>query len=138
MSIILFISTFAMILAGLAFSLAYIWINAFSDRSDLKTRNNSIIRMTRTTMILSLIFALVSGLFAKTANASAAISRTVTLYSAIAISWLIVLLACGCVAFISFVSKSRFKEGLLPALKRLFTLGVIGAALGTFFAWLFG
>lgn len=138
MSIVLFISTIILNLAGVVFAATYIWLNSFSKITDLTSRNISILKITRTSMVLSLIFALLSCLLTNTGSIDSAINRATVLYSIIAISWLIVLLVCGIAMFVAFVSKSTFKDDLLRSIKKIFVVALTGAVFGMLLAWLLG
>lgn len=138
MSIVLFISTIILNLAGVAFAATYIWLNSFSKITDLTSRNISILKITRTSMVLSLVFALLSCLLTNTGSIDSAINRATVLYSIIAISWLIVLLVCGIAMFVAFVSKSTFKDDLLRSIKKIFVVALTGAIFGMLLAWLLG
>lgn len=136
MSIILFISTIILNLAGVAFAATYIWLNSFSKITDLTSRNVSILKITRTSMVLSFVFALLSCLLTNIGSVDSAINRANVLYSIIAISWLIVLLGCGIAMFVAFISKSTFKDNLLKSIKKIFVIALTGAIFGMLLAWL--
>ena len=138
MSVLLFISTIVLDVAGVAFAATYIWLNAFSKITDLASRNTSILKISRASMLLSLVFALLSCLLTNSGIVDGAISRATILYSIIAISWLVVLLVCGVAMFIAFISKTTFKDGLLRSLKKIFSIAITGAVIGMILAWLLG
>lgn len=138
MSVLLFISTIVLDLAGVAFAATYIWLNSFSKITDLASRNTSILKISRVSMVLSLVFALLSCLLTNSGTVDDAISRATILYSIIAISWLVVLLGCGVAMFIAFISKTTFKDSLLRSFKKIFSIAITGAIVGMILAWLLG
>lgn len=136
MSIILSISTVVLCLAGVAFSLAYIWLNTFSKITDLETRNTSILKISKESMILSLVFAFLTCLLSNSEYVTDTISRTSKLYSFIASSWLIVILGCGISMLIAVISKNKYRESLLASIKKIFSTALIGSIVGMVLAWL--
>ena len=136
MSIILSISTVVLCLAGVAFSLAYIWLNTFSKITDLEARNTSILKISKEAMILSLVFAFLTCLLSNSEYVTDTISRTSKLYSFIASSWLIVILGCGISMLIAVISKNKYRESLLASIKKIFSTALIGSIVGMVLAWL--
>lgn len=136
MSTIISISTVVLCLAGVVFSLVYIRLNTFSKITDLDSRNSSILKISRASMVLSLIFALLSCLLSDLGNVGDAISRSSKLYSFIAVSWLVVILGCGISMLIALVSKTKYREGLLKSVKKIFSTALAGSIIGMLLAWL--
>jgi hypothetical protein len=136
MSTIISISTVVLCLAGVVFSLVYIWLNTFSKITDLDSRNSSILKISRASMVLSLIFALLSCLLSDLGNVGDAISRSSKLYSFIAVSWLVVIFGCGISMLIALVSKTKYREGLLKSVKKIFSTALAGSIIGMLLAWL--
>lgn len=136
MSTIISISTVVLCLAGVVFSLVYIWLNTFSKITDLDSRNSSILKISRASMVLSLIFALLSCLLSDPGNVGDAISRSSKLYSFIAVSWLVVVFGCGISMLIALVSKTKYREGLLKSVKKIFSTALAGSIIGMLLAWL--
>lgn len=136
MSIIINISTVVLCLSGVIFSLVYIWLNTFSKITDLDSRNNSTLKISIASMVLSLIFALLSCFLSAPGNIGDAISRSSKLYSFIAVSWLIVILGCGISMLIALVSKTKYREGLLISVKKIFLIALAGSITGLLLAWL--
>lgn len=136
MSTIISISTVVLCLAGVVFSLVYIRLNTFSKITDLDSRNSSILKISRASMVLSLIFPLLSCLLSDPGNVGDAISRSSKLYSFIAVSWLVVILGCGISMLIALVSKTKYREGLLKSVKKIFSTALAGSIIGMLLAWL--
>lgn len=136
MSTVLVVSTIILCFAGVVFSFVYIWQNTFSKITDLESRNAEILKISRTSMVLSLIFALLACLLTNPNEVSEAINRTSNLYSIIAISWLIVIIGCGVSMLIAFVSKSTFRKGLLKPIKKVFSIALVGFIIAMILAWL--
>ncbi len=137
MSTILFIATLVLNLAGIVFSAVYIWLNVFSHITDLAERNRGILKITRASMYLSLVFALLSCLLSDNAVIAEAIKSTGTLYTVIAISWLAVLFLCGVAMLFSFLSKSTFKRDLMATVKKIFTVSLTGSIIAVVLTWVF-
>ena len=137
MSTIIYISTLVLNFAGAAFAGTYIWLNVFSKITDLADRNTSILKITKTSMILSMVFSLLSCLLSNTSVIDAAIQRTTSLYSIIAISWLVVLLVCGISMLCAFVSKSTYKRELARSIRKIFNIALWGAIISLVLSWFF-
>ena len=138
MTKVLFVSTLILQLAGIAFAAIYVWLNSFSKIEDLEARNPSIIKASKSSMILALIFAFLSCVLTNNGSITEAIKRTTTLFSIIAVSWLLVLVGCGVAMMIAFISPADYKEGLWKSIKQIFSIAIVGAGLGMLFAWLLG
>ena len=136
MSIILYISTVVLCLAGVIFSLAYIWLNTFSKITDLEARNTSILKISKESMVLSLIFALLTCLLSNPENVGDIINRTSKLYSFIASCWLVVILGCGVSMLVALISKTKYRDSLLNSIKKIFLIALIGSIIGMVLAWL--
>mgnify|MGYP004688330133 CR=1 FL=1 len=137
MSTVIYLSTILLDISGVLFSFLFLWLNAFTDYSDLPTRNKNILKTSKTSMILSMIFALLTCLLSKSESIEESISKTATLYTIIAISWLVVLLACGIVLMYLSIIKRSFKADVSLALKQVFKNALPGAIIGLFMSWLF-
>ena len=136
MTMILFYSTIVICGAGALFSIIYLWLNTFSKITDLEPRNASILKIARTSMGLSLIFALLTCLLSDPGNVVAAIGLTSRLYSIIAITWLVVILLCGISMLIALVSKADYRVDLLGSINKVFSNALAGAVIGMILAWL--
>ena len=136
MSIVLFVFTLLLDLAGVAFAAAFIWLNAFATVSDLSGRSDSVYKMAKSAMILSPVFALLSCLLSSSGDVTEAISRAAVLYLIIAISWFAVMVACGVSLFVAAVSKASFRGGLQKAVKKIFTVAIVGFCIGILMAWM--
>ena len=136
MSDLIFIATVILNVSGVLFAGVYIWLNVFSKIVDLTERNVGIIRISRTSMVLSLVFALLSCLLSDGESIAGAIANGSLLYAIIAISWLVVLLFCGGGMLYAVMSKSPFRRNLVDAIKKIFSIALWGAILGTLLSWL--
>lgn len=137
MSKILFVSTLVLNFSGVIFALVYIWLNVFSRITDLEDRNASIIKITKTSMVLSMIFAFLSCLISNVDAIGFAIQQTTKLYSIMAISWLIVLLICGLAMLYAIVIKASFRKELVQTIKMIFKIALWGSIISMILAWLF-
>lgn len=137
MSTILFLTTLVLGLAGVVFSGSYIWLNVFSRITDVTPRNGSLLKLTKSSMILSNIFALLSCLLANADAVTAALDRAGTLYTILAVGWLAVLLACGGSMLYVFLSRGSFRGDAAREIRRLSAIALWGAGLGAALSWLF-
>lgn len=137
MSTVLYVSTMILNFAGIAFAAVYVWLNVFSKITDLSDRNASILKITRTSVVLTMVFALLSCLLSNSGEIEAAIQRTTTFYTVVAISWLIVLLLCGIAMIFSLVSKKAFKAELAKSVKKIFVIALCGSIVSMVLSWLF-
>lgn len=137
MNTVLYLSTLLLDVSGVLFSFAFLWLNVFTDYSDLSVRNKNILKISKSTMILSMVFALLNCLLSNTNYVEASISKTATLYTIIAISWLVVLLACVVALMYLSIIKKSFKADVSTAIKQVFKNALPGAIIGLFLSWLF-
>lgn len=137
MSTVLYVSTMILNFAGIAFAAVYVWLNVFSKITDLSDRNASVLKITRTSVVLTMVFALLSCLLSNSGEIEAAIQRTTTLYTIVAISWLVVLLLCGIAMIFSLVSKKTFKAELAKSVKKIFVIALWGSIVAMVLSWLF-
>lgn len=137
MSTVLYVSTMILNFAGIAFAAVYVWLNVFSKITDLSDRNASVLKITRTSVVLTMAFALLSCLLSNSGEIEAAIQRTTTLYTVVAISWLVVLLLCGIAMIFSLVSKKTFKAELAKSVKKIFVIALWGSIVAMVLSWLF-
>ena len=137
MSTVLYVSTMILNFAGIAFAAVYVWLNVFSKITDLDDRNATVLKITRTSVVLTMVFALLSCLLSNSGEIEAAIQRTTTLYTVVAISWLVVLLLCGIAMIFSLVSKKTFKAELAKSVKKIFVIALWGSIVAMVLSWLF-
>ena len=137
MSTVLYVSTMILNFAGIAFAAVYVWLNVFSKITDLSDRSASVLKITRTSVVLTMVFALLSCLLSNSGEIEAAIQRTTTLYTVVAISWLVVLLLCGIAMIFSLVSKKTFKAELTKSVKKIFVIALWGSIVAMVLSWLF-
>ena len=138
MTVLLFISTMILAFAGTAFSTLYLWMNLFSKKTDLKARNESILKFVRASMALSIVAAFLSCLLTDSGSIDAALSGVHSLFSIITICWLVVSLECCAALFVALVSKTRYTSEIYKTIKSIFSIALVGALLGILFAWLIG
>lgn len=138
MSFIIYILTAIIAAAGVIFSAIYIWLNAFSSVSNLDERNKSLMKIIRATMVLPLIFALISYLISNVAYIETAIAATSRLYLIITICWIIVLVMWGIAMTFTLPSKKDSSMDTVHTLSKLFPISLIGIIISAVFAWLFG
>lgn len=137
MSQVLFYTTLILNLSGLVFSGVYIWINLAGTFSDITDRNNNILKITRLSMIISIVFALLTSLLSNSANVALAIHRSALLFAIIGISWLAVILACIVALLVTLISKTRYRSAIHKATNKLFAIAIPGAAICLVLNWLF-
>ncbi len=137
MSNILFISTLALNAAGFLFSAIYLWINVFGKFSDISDRNISILKITRVSMILSIVFSFLTSLLSNFENIEKSIEKSTTLFSIVAVTWLVVVAICGLIMLFTVVSKRFFKPGITNNVKQIFKIALPAAIITLILTWLF-
>lgn len=137
MTSVLYYATIVLSSAGVLFALVYLIMNVIGKSDDLDARNVTMLRISRVSMILSLVFALVGCLLGDASAIDKAIYKADTLYSIIAISWLGVIAACGITLLCSIVFKSSYDDEVSDPIKKLFVIALWGAIIALVLAWLF-
>ena len=138
MTVILFCATLMLNIAGFVFAGAFLWINVSGRYSgDLSDRNNSILKIAKISMITSNVFSFLTCFLSNSEDIASAISKTSILYFIIAITWLVVILACGVTMLLTLISKTLYSRDISRATKRLFKIALIGAIVGLVLSWLF-
>jgi uncharacterized membrane protein YjfL (UPF0719 family) len=136
MSNILYYATIVLSAAGALFALVYLIMNAIGRADSLAERNAITLGVTRASMILSLIFALLICLLGDSSMIEKAIDKTDTLYTIIAIIWLGVIVACGVAVLCTIIFKKTYTWTTAHPIARLFRIALIGASIALVLAWL--
>ena len=136
MTTLLFILTVILTVFSVACSVIFLWLNNFTTRSDIYSRNKSLKDMMKITMLFSEITALLTGLLSNSGAVDNAIQSTVSLYFIIAISMLIVILISGIVLIYRFISKKSYPEETSSGVSSIIKIATIGAAISLVLAWL--
>lgn len=136
MSILLFISTIMLNMVTVTCAGVFLWLNNFSIRSDVVSRNVSLKRIMTISMISSMIGALMTGLLSNSNNVENSINLTVILYFIIAISMLLVILSSCVVLIYRLVSKKSYPEGTSSGVSKIIKIVGIGTAICLILAWL--
>ena len=137
MSHVLFYSALVLNLAGILFSGVYLWINVAGDFSDMGDRNANTLRITRLSMIISIVFALLTSLLSNSSDVAFAIQRSALLFAIIGITWLAVILACIVALLITLISKTAYRNTIHKATSKLFAIAIPGAVICLVLNWLF-
>ena len=137
MSILMFGATVLLTLSGVCFAGLYLWLNIFSSLPDLADRSKNALSVSRVSVILSLVFALLNSVITDKASVEA-IEASALLFTIISISYLVVALACGVALICTLVSRYSYRRGLGGIVGRMFLLSSIGGAVALAFAWLLG
>ena len=136
MGLLLFILTITLIAISIVCSIIFLWLNNFSTRSDISSRNKSVKRMMQITMISSMVSALLTGLLSNSESIEAAIQSTVMLYFVIAISMLAVIFISCMVLIYRFITKESYPEGTSSGVSKMIKTATIGVAISLILAWL--
>ncbi len=136
MSTVLYYATIVLCAAGALFALVYLIMNAIGKSDSLMERNVALLGVSRASMILSLVFALLVCLLGDASMIEKAIDKTDTLYTIIAIIWLGVILACGVTLLCTVIFKKTYTWNTAQPIKRLFRIALIGASIALVLAWL--
>lgn len=137
MTNILFYATLALNFSGFIFSAVFLWINISGRYTDLTDRNANTLKIAKTSMTSSILFAFLSCLLADSNKIGEAIAQSAKLYSWIAITWLVVGMICGFVLLLTVISKKLYKPEILNATKKLFKTALLGSIIGLVLTWLF-
>jgi len=137
MTSVLHISATVLNFAGAAFAAIYIWMNTFSKLTDVDMRNASTLKLAKSSMILSMVFALLACLFSKNIEVAEAIARATGFYRMSAITWFAVFGLCGFAMIYAVLSKSTFRRTLTETLKKMFSLSLWGGIIAILLSWLF-
>ncbi len=133
---IMFFATLALNLAGFLAAGIFLWINIFGDFADLEDRNKSIFKISTASMILSLVFAFLTSLLSHTDRIEEAIEQSAVLFTIIAITWLVILVACCVVMLISVVSKKYFRATNASNVYKILKIALPGGIIAMVFTWL--
>jgi len=136
MSTVLYYATIVLCATGALFALVYLIMNAIGRSASLAERNTSMLGVTRASMILSLIFALLICLLGDATMIEKTIDKADELYTIIAIIWLGVLLACGVALLCTIAFKKTYALATSKPIARLFRVAVVGASIALILAWL--
>ena len=134
---VLFYATLVLDFAGLLFSAVFLWINLGGGFSDLADRNTSVLRITKISMIVSIVFGVLTCLLSDSPDVSLAIEKSALLFSIIAITWLAVILACGIAILVTVISRTRFSSSVTKSTRKLFAIALPGAIICLVLTWLF-
>ena len=137
MSVIMFGATAVLTLSGVCFAGLYLWLNLFSTLPDLVERSKNALRISRVSVILSLVFAFLNSIITEM-DSIEAIGASATLFTIIAISYFVVALACGVAMIYSVTSRYAYRRGLGGVVGKLFIVSALGGAVGLVLAWLLG
>ena len=134
---ILFCATLVLNFVGFLFAIVFLWINIFGRYTDLADRNTSTLRISRASMIISIVFAILTCLLSESTEVTKAISRSALLCCIIAITWLVVILICGIALLINVISKKHYKPEISSATKQLFKTALPCSIICLVLTWLF-
>ena len=138
MSSIMFAATVALTVSGVCFAGLYLWINLFSSLTDLADRSRNAYGISRISIILSLVFALLSSIITDSGSATEAIATSRTLFGIIAIAYLVITVVCGAAMIYAVLSRRAYRRGIGSVVGRMFLIAIIGAVIGLVFSWLLG
>ena len=136
MSTVLYYTTIVLSSLGALFALTYLIMNAIGKSSSLNDRNAALLSVTRASMILSLIFALLTCLLGDASEIDVAILTADKLYTSIAITWLGVILASGISLLCTVIFKKTYSWATAAPIKKLFHIALWAAIIALVLAWL--
>lgn len=135
MSILLYTATIMLNIITVACAGVFLWLNNFSVRSDVLSRNNSLRRIMMFSMIFSMVAALLTGLLSHSDAVEKSINSTATLYFIIATSMLLIILSSCAVLIYRLISKKSYPEGTSSGISQIIRIAGIGAAVSLILAW---
>ena len=119
MSNLLSVSTLILCIAGALYSAVYLWLNSFYRTAESPRKNVGILRIIKSSVIWSMVFAFLSCLLAGGGAAYAAVDRASALYRVIALTWLALHPRTECVRFdvvaLNIYAPLRAKVRLMPS-----------------------
>jgi len=129
MDTVLIIATFVLNCAGALFAVVYVALNLFMNLDEYgefrdKNRNASFVMIA--SAVLSLAFAFCICLFVPVTSAESTIAISAALYGIIAMTWLIVIVLCGCAMLFLIISKLGYSAEKVKGVRTVFFI-----ALGT-------
>lgn len=136
MSILLYAATIILNIITVVCAGVFLWLNNFSVRSDVISRNASLKKILTLSMIFSMVGALMTGLLSNSENVENSINLTATLYFIIAISLLLIILSACAVLLYRLISKKSYPEGTSSGVSQIIKIVGIGTAVSLIFAWL--
>lgn len=136
-SSVMYYTTIVLSSAGVLFAIVYLIMNAIGKSESLNVRNETMLSVSKTSMILSLVFAFLCCLLGDASAIEKTIYKTDTLYSIIAISWLGAIFACGVTLLCTIVFKKTYTRATAQPIKKLFIIAMWGAIIALVLAWLF-
>ncbi len=129
-------STWVLDFVGVAFALLYLILNVFTHISNLRERNVAMIKICRTTIILSVLFTFLSFLLCDPGEIETAIIFADNTFMIIALSWLAIVALCGVSMLILLIFKRKFTADVSRAIRKIFVTAFIGALVALLLFWL--
>ena len=136
MSNLLSVSTIILCIAGALYSAVYLWLNSFYRTAESPRKNVGILRIIKSSVIWSMVFAFLSCLLAGGGAAYAAVDRASALYRVIALTWLAVIIVCGALILFLLVTKKELKPDFVRSAGSLFKIAVTAFIVGAVLSWL--
>lgn len=136
MTVLLFIIALILDVIFLGNAFILLWINNFSMRGEIASRNKTTKRILKYSMFASIIVAFLTGLLSNGENVEQAISLSVFLYYAMAATMMLsIFLACGVIIY-RLVNKKTYSETTAKEVSSVIKIAVVGEIISILLAWL--
>ncbi len=131
MTTVLYISTLVLNFAGALFGAVYVALNLFLDLDEygeFGDKNKNACFVLIAAALLSLAFAFCSCLFAPADQVAEAVEIAAQLYALIALTWLALIIICGCAMLYLIISKLGYSSEKVTGVRTVFFIS-LGVAL---------
>lgn len=136
-STIMYYITLVITFEALLFSITYLIINLRDKFIDIDSRSDTIIKIIKVSMWLSLIFGLLTCLLGDSSYVYDAIEKSQFIYFMILACWLFVIVLCGILLFIRLIFIRGSSRETSRAIGRLFKIALVGSIISGILLWLF-
>lgn len=122
---------------GIIVCAIYIVTNTFFGYNNQIVRNETMLKISRLSMIFSLVFSLLAAFFSENSSAEVIMERVHTLFLIIGVSWVTTAVICGIVMMVTLIVKKYYSDENSIILRKVLILSAIGASIALFMTWLF-
>ena len=136
MSVLLYILTIILCFTGVGYSLVYLWLNSFSSQEDDKDRNAYLIGSIKGTMILSMIFILVTGMITKGKTVPDVVDGVSSFYTLEAIVLLSLTLVGTLTLMFLYLLKRFYTIDRVRAVRRFIRIAVVLSVITILLSWI--
>ncbi|MCQ2466620.1 MAG: hypothetical protein MJ166_03780 [Clostridia bacterium] len=121
---------------AIIFAIVYLWLNSFSKYTDIDRRNLSILTILKVSVVMILVFPILTCLFTKSTAVEKVMNVASQQYMYVAFSWLILILIIGITMFIALVRKAPYRTDYAKAIKKVLVIALWAFCISGVLAWL--